>query len=81
MKTVVLQFVVVCGSLAFSRSQGLKGSRISETMYVSGFGLFALRPLLLIGKSSRDVFNPFTAPACKMSGLKSAHIHACKQCI
>ena len=24
-------------------------------------------------------FNPFTAPACKISGLKSAHIHACKQ--
>ena len=26
-------------------------------------------------------FNPFTAPACKISGLKSAHIHACKQYI
>ena len=25
--------------------------------------------------------NPFTAPACKISGLKSARIHACKQCI
>ena len=24
-------------------------------------------------------FHPLTAPACKMSGLKSAHIHACKQ--
>ena len=23
--------------------------------------------------------NPFIAPACKISGLKSAHIHACKQ--
>ena len=23
--------------------------------------------------------NPFTAPACKISGLKSAHIHPCKQ--
>ena len=23
--------------------------------------------------------NPFTAPACKISGLKSAHMHACKQ--
>ena len=25
--------------------------------------------------------NPFTAPACNISGLKSAHIHACKQYI
>ena len=25
--------------------------------------------------------NPFTAPSCKISGLKSAHIHACKQYI
>ena len=25
--------------------------------------------------------NPFTAPACTFSGLKSAHIHACKQYI
>ena len=25
--------------------------------------------------------NPFTAPACKISRLKSAHIHACKQYI
>ena len=24
-------------------------------------------------------FNPFTATACKVSGLKRAHIHACKQ--
>ena len=27
------------------------------------------------------LFNPFTAPACKISRLKSAHIHACKQYI
>ena len=26
-------------------------------------------------------FNPFAAPACKISGLKMAHIHACKQYI
>ena len=26
-------------------------------------------------------FNPFTVTACKMSGLKSAHIHACIQYI
>ena len=26
-------------------------------------------------------FSPFTAPACKFSGLKSAHIHVYKQCI
>ena len=24
-------------------------------------------------------FNPFISPACKISGLKSAHTHACKQ--
>ena len=29
--------------------------------------------------SSNDLFDPFTAPACKISGLKSAHIHACKR--
>ena len=28
-----------------------------------------------------DVCIPFTVRACKISGLKSAHIHACKQCI
>ena len=28
-----------------------------------------------------SVINPFTAPACKISGLKSAHIHAHKQYI
>ena len=27
------------------------------------------------------VFNPFTAPDCKISGLKNAHNHACKQYI
>ena len=27
------------------------------------------------------IFNPLTAPACKISGLKSAHIHARKQYI
>ena len=26
-------------------------------------------------------FNFFTAPACEISGLKSAHIHDCKQCV
>ena len=26
-------------------------------------------------------FNPFTAPACTISGLKSTQLHACKRCI
>jgi len=29
----------------------------------------------------KTMFNPFTSPACKTSGLKSAHIHASKQYI
>ena len=32
-------------------------------------------------KNSSLVFNLFTAPACKISGLKSEHIHDCKQYI
>ena len=30
---------------------------------------------------TNHAFNPFTAPACKISGLKSAHMHATEQYI
>ena len=33
------------------------------------------------GRRREVCVNPFTVPACKISGLKSAHIHACKQYI
>ena len=38
------------------------------------FGITCLKPFQFI-------LNLFTAPACKMSGLKSAHKHSCKQYI
>ena len=31
--------------------------------------------------SRQALFNPFTAPACRISGLKGAHTHTCKQTI
>ena len=39
-----------------------------------------LHELITQGHEARRI-NPFTAPACKISGLKRAHIHACKQYI
>ena len=36
-------------------------------------------PTLLQLPVCGNIFNPFTAPACKTSGLKGAHIPACKQ--
>ena len=39
------------------------------------------RPVVLsiICYNDSHVINPFTAAACKVSGLKSDQIHACKQ--
>ena len=38
-------------------------------------------PCLKVLVSTVNLFNPFTAVACQISWMKSAHVHACKQYI
>ena len=59
-----------------------------NTSYVSAsdvpvveFIMYLVLLIRIVGDSDLVLLNPFTAPACIISGLKSAHMQATKQYI
>ena len=54
----------------------------SSQLPAARWGVVHITPLLVVCLFLLfPLVNYFTATACKISGLKSAHIHACRQCI